>query len=643
MPAERYKRHLPVGAETLGGGSVDFRIWAPKCQQMHLCLSDAQETPQCREEYEMLAEPGGYFSTTVAACESGTLYGFRLNGAEAIRADPASRFQPQGVFGWSEVVDPHSFPWSDQAWQGVKPAGQVIYEMHVGSFTREGTWRAAAQELPELARTGMTLLEVMPVADFAGRFGWGYDGVLLFAPARLYGRPDDFRFFVDRAHAAGLGVVLDVVYNHFGSVGNYLRDFSDDYITDAYPNEWSDAVNFDGPGAGPVREMFLANIRYWIEEFHVDGFRFDATHAIHDASTEHILATMTRTARAIASPREILLIGENGPQDVRMFRPVSQAGYGLDMLWNDDFHHSARVCLTGESEAYYSDFRGQPAELLAAAKWGFLYQGQRSKWQREPRGTSTRGIPAASFITFLENHDQLANSGAGKRPSELASPGKYRAMTAHWLLAPQTPMFFQGQEFSASTPFLYFADFSGDEAAAVAKGRINFLSQFPSLATPEAKQQLPEPNDPKVFRRCQLDFGERKTHHESYALHIDLLKLRREDPVFSRQSADQIDGAEMSTDCFILRYFEDQGDDRLLLVNFGRDVTFSPVPQPLLAPPMGRRWEQLWSSESVEYGGRGTPAVETDDGWRIPSETAIVLRAIPELPSTPPRTKGADP
>ena len=613
-----------VGVEIIDRHIAQFRVWAPNCHRIDLCIfHDGQET-----RHSMTQEGNGHFTTTVTPCEPGTRYGYRLDNGETVRADPRSRFQPDGVFGASELIDPSVFPWSDQNWRGITPAGQVFYEMHVGTFTPEGTWESAARELPELARAGMTVIELMPVAEFAGRFGWGYDGVLQFAPTRLYGRPDDMRRFVDRAHALGLGVIVDVVYNHFGSVGNYLREFSDNYISDQHENEWSEAVNFDGPESGPVRQYFLDNVRHWIQEYHLDGFRIDATHTLHDASPRHILLDISQTARAAAAPRSIVLTGENGPQDVRLLRTEAHGGYELDMLWNDDFHHAARVRLTGASEAYYSDFRGSVTEFLTAVKSGFIYQGQRSFWQERPRGTPTQGIPAKSFVSFIENHDQIANAGTGSRVHALTSPGRHRAMTALWLLSPQTPMFLQGQEFSASNPFLYFADFQGEEAKAVAKGRIGFLSQFPSLATPEVQQRLHDPCDPKVFHLSKLDLSERETHREIYDMHMDLLKLRREDPVFSRQRADLLDGAVLGADCFAVRYFDAAGNDRLLLINFGGDLLWTPQTEPLLAPPLDRGWEQLWSSQSVRYGGRGTPEVETDEGWHIPAETTVVLRAV---------------
>jgi maltooligosyltrehalose trehalohydrolase len=518
----------------------------------------------------------------------------------------------------------------------------VIYEMHVGTFTPQGTWAAALDELPELARAGMTVVEVMPVADFVGRFGWGYDGVCHFAPTRLYGAPDDFRRFVDRAHACGIGVILDVVYNHYGPVGNMLGCFSDRYVSERYPNEWGASPNFDGPGAAPVREFVLANVRHWIDEYHLDGLRFDATQSIHDASGEHILTQLVETARTCAAERSLLIVAENEPQDVRLLRSRVAGGHGMDAAWNDDFHHSAMVRLTGHNEAYYSDYRGTVEELLAAVKFGFLYQGQRSQWQKQPRGTPALGQPGAAFITFLQNHDQIANSGFGLRIDRLTSPARLRAMTALWLLAPQTPMFFQGQEFAASAPFLYFADNRGAQSERVAAGRREFLSQFPTLATPEVRTRLAPPHAIETFERCRLDLAERQKHAPIYQLHIDLLRLRREDPVFRRQRADRLDGAALDRDCLLLRYFGDDGDDRLVFVNFGNDLTLSPAPQPLLAPPAHLGWELLWSSSRIEYGGGGTPPLETEAGWFIPGECAVVLRSAQPLPDRATRAQNGN-
>jgi maltooligosyltrehalose trehalohydrolase len=622
-------RRLPVGAE-VQGGATHFRVWAPNHRRVEVVLESAG-APRAAE---LKSESNGYFSASVPGAGAGALYRFRLDGGDPLYPDPASRFQPEGPHGPSRVIDPAAFEWSDSDWRGVPLRGQVLYEMHVGTFTREGTWAAAARELPELAAAGITVVEVMPVADFAGKFGWGYDGVNLFAPTRLYGTPDDFRRFVDAAHRNGLGVILDVVYNHLGPDGNYLPQFGP-YLTQRHTNEWGDDINFDGPDAGPVREYFVANAGYWVGEFHLDGLRLDATQAIVDGSPRHVLVEIGERVRAAACGRETIIASENEPQHAKLVRPVGEGGYGLDGLWNDDFHHSAMVALTGRHEAYYSDHLGDPQEFVSAAKYGYLFQGQRYSWQEKRRGTPALDLAPWQFINFTQNHDQVANSARGLRCPQLTSPGRSRAMTAALLLSPGTPMLFQGQEFAASAPFYYFADHEPELAKLVRAGRAEFMTQFRSLDRPGLAAWLPDPADPSTFERCKLDFSERQAHAPAYRLHKDLLRLRRDDPAFRARDSRWVDGAVLGPQAFVLRYFEGAPGgtrDRLLLVNLGRDLHLDAAPEPLLAPPEGCGWGVLWSSESPEYGGDGTAAPEASDGWRIMGEAAVVLAPDPLPP-----------
>jgi maltooligosyltrehalose trehalohydrolase len=467
---------------------------------------------------------------------------------------------------------------------------------------------------------------MMPIAEFPGRFGWGYDGVFPFAPTRLYGEPDDLRAFVDRAHALGLGVILDVVYNHLGPDGCVFHAYSQGYFTSKYENEWGEALNFDGPDAAPVRELFIGNAGYWIDEFHFDGLRLDATQSIHDASPEHVVAAIGQRARDSAKRRSILLITENEPQNVRMLQPIDQGGYGLDAAWNDDFHHSASVALTGRNEAYYADHQGVPQEFVSAAKYGYLFQGQWYGWQKQDRGTDARAIEPAAFVNFIENHDQLANSGNGSRLRQRTSPGRYRAMTALLLLMPGTPMLFQGQEFGASTPFFYFADHNPELARAVEQGRVEFMSQFQSLAMSGMREHMAAPHDEASFERSRLNWDEWDVHTESRRLHADLIALRHADRAFDQQAAGAVDGAVIAAEAFVLRYATpDPADERLLVVNLGRDLAASSFAEPLLAPPQGYGWRLSWSSESPVYGGGGTPNV-LQSGWRIPGHAALVMK-----------------
>jgi maltooligosyltrehalose trehalohydrolase len=620
-------RRLPVGAEATPEG-VHFRVWAPRCKKVEVIFEGP--SGDWPATLSLKAEKDGYFSGLAEGVGAGALYRFRLDDGDSLYPDPVSRFQPEGPHGPSQVIDPASYTWRDARWKGLSPQGQVIYEMHIGTFTPEGTWEAAARELPELARLGITVLEVMPVADFPGTFGWGYDGVGLFAPTRLYGTPDDFRRFVDQAHQAGLGVVLDVVYNHLGPDGNYLGQFSDRYFTNRYKNDWGEPFNLDGDDSGPVREFILTNAAYWIEELHLDGLRLDATQDVKDASEDHMLAALARRVREAGGARSTFLVAENEPQETKLIRPACQGGYGLDTLWNDDWHHTAIVALTGRSEAYYTDYCGSPQELISAAKHGFLYQGQRYTWQQKRRGSPSFDLPPWKFVCYLQNHDQVANSARGERSHLLSNPGAFRAMTALLLLGPATPMLFQGQEFCASNPFLYFADHKEELARQVRKGREEFLSQFPSVALPATREGIPDPSARETFERCKLDFSERASHAHCYALYEDLLRLRREDPVFRAQGAGGIDGAVLGPSAFVLRFFAPEGEasgDRLLLINLGKDLDLTPAPEPLLGPPEGASWETLWDSEDPRYGGSGAPPAEDDGGgWRLPGLAAMVLR-----------------
>jgi maltooligosyltrehalose trehalohydrolase len=618
----RISRRLAIGADAQPDGSTHFRVWAPRPRDIRLVI-EGKSGPTLDVPLESSGD--GYFSALVPGVGAGDRYRFRLDGT--LLADPASRFQPDGPFGPSEVVDPAAYPWKDRSWRGVSMPGQVLYELHLGTFTPEGTWHAAAGRLRDVKAVGVTTIEVMPVAEFPGRFGWGYDGVFLYAPAHEYGTPDDMRAFVDCAHEIGLGVILDVVYNHLGPSGCVHREFDEHYFTHRYDNEWGDAINFEGPEAAGAREHFTQNAAYWIDEYHLDGLRLDAIQGIHDRSPEHILAAISTSARQAARGRSIILVAENERQESFAMHATTDGGYGIDAAWNDDFHHSAYVVLTGRREAYFSDHKGAPQEFISAAKYGYLFQGQRYDWQKQARGSrSDRGVPPASFVNYIENHDQLANTGDGSRLHAYSAPGRYRAMTALFLLMPGTPMLFQGQEFGASSPFLYFADHEGELAEAVYRGRSEFLRQFPSFASPEAQAAVPVPHDRATFERCKLRWTERDLHVAHVRLHQDLLAIRRDDAAFSRQEPGAVDGAVLATEAFVLRFgAPSAGEERLLVVNFGSDLVAGSFPEPLVAPPPGHDWRRRWSSEHPRYGGAGPLDVVTADGWGIPGFSATVL------------------
>lgn len=606
----------PVGGQLHEGGAV-FRVWA-----------DAHKTVSVRvngRDYELNREASGYFFGHVEGVREGDTYSFLLD-SEGPYPDPASRFQPEGPHGPSQLVNPDRFAWTDDAWPGIAMPSQVIYEMHVGTFTPEGTWQSAIKQLPHLADLGITALETMPVTEFAGTFGWGYDGVDLFAPTRNYGSPDDFREFVNAAHSLGIAILLDVVYNHVGPDGNYLAKFSEHYFSKQHSTEWGEAINFYGEKSAPVREFYVANAAYWVKEFHLDGLRLDATQSIFDRPDTHILREITRGARRAAGKRSIVVVAENEPQDTRLIRCEAQSGYGLDGLWNDDFHHSLTVAATGSREAYFMDYLGSPQELLSCLKYGFLYQGQWYTWQKQRRGSSTLGTPTAAMINYVQNHDQIANSGRGLRLHELTSFGRYKALTAVCLLGPGTPMLFQGEEFAASAPFLFFADHTPELAKLVRKGRVEFLNQWRSLGTGEIKYD--DPCSRGTFEKCKIDFSERERHAEVYALYRDLLKLRKTEPLFLRQDR-HFDGAVLGPEAFVARFFShDFRDDLLLVVNLGAQLFLSPSPVPLLAPPENSEWQVLWSTEDPKYGGNGTPTLDSELNWIVPAHAAVVLKPV---------------
>jgi maltooligosyltrehalose trehalohydrolase len=640
-PATRQSgRRLPIGAEITQLGA-SFRVWAPERKTVEVVLETSLDQSQTQAVFALVREPDGYFSGTIPDAGDGTLYRLRLDGNETLYPDPASRFQPEGVHAASQVVDPDAFTWTDQDWQGITPLGQVLYELHIGTFSERGTFEAAADRLATLKELGVTCVELMPVAEFGGNFGWGYDGVDLFAPSHLYGSPDDFRRFVDRAHAIGLAVILDVVYNHLGPNGNYLPAFSSHYLTKKHSNDWGESINFDDAGSEGVRAFYEANARHWISEYHLDGFRFDATHAIRDDSKDHILAQICRAARAAAGTRQIYLVCENEPQETRIVARAEQGGYGMDALWNDDFHHSATVALTGRADAFLSDYRGTPQEFISSAKWGYLFQGQRHRWSKRRRGAPAFDLPPSAFVNYLQNHDQIANYGQGQRIHHLASLAQFKAMTALLLLAPQTPLLFQGQEFASSSTFHYFVDHGGELNKLIRQGRLKELSQFPGSAQADMQQAMRDPSSRQTFERCKLDWSEpdRGFHAQIYLMHKVLLELRRSDPAFAhRDGQRKLDGAVLDNDAFVLRFFTPDKRDRLLMVNLGKDLLLDVVPEPLLAAPPAMQWELMFSTEEQRFGGNGSPPPETRgepwrfplENWRIAGHSAVVLKPVPD-------------
>ena len=500
-----------------------FSVWAPKAETVQVMLGD--------ERRPMVPAPGGWWVLAVHDAGPGTDYAFAINGGPPL-PDPRSPFQPEGPHGRSRVVDHSAFPWTDQAWTGPVPLGAgVVYELHVGTFTPEGTFEAAIERLGHLADLGITHIELLPVCEFPGTRGWGYDGVDLFAPHHGYGGPEGLKRLIDGAHGHGIGVIIDVVYNHLGPDGNYLGAYGP-YFTDKYGTPWGQAVNFDGPGSDEVRRFVTDNACMWLADYHADGLRLDAVHAIYDQSAVHILEELGARVRALETRvgRRFLVIPESDLNDPRFVRSVEAGGYGLDAAWDDDFHHALHAILTGERDGYYEDF-GALADLADALEKVFVYDGRYSDHRNRRHGRSASGLSGHRFIGFLQNHDQIGNRAQGERSCHLISLGKLKIGAALVACSPLVPMFFAGEEWAASSPFCYFTDHQDPELGqAVSEGRRREFSAFgwdPS--------QVPDPQAPTSFERSRLDWAEldKEPHAEVLAWHRQLLTLRRRLPDLS--------------------------------------------------------------------------------------------------------------
>jgi maltooligosyltrehalose trehalohydrolase len=565
---------LDLGATPLADG-VSFKVWAPAATRVEV------ELPAAAEFAPLTPAADGVWSGVVVAARPGTLYRYRLNG-DAVRPDPYSRSQPEGVHGPSQVVDPDAFDWHDSGWPGLGIHGLVIYQCHVGTATPDGTFDSLIQQLPRLKRLGITAIEPLPLAEFPGSRNWGYDGVDLFAPSHVYGGPAALKRFVDAAHQHGLGVIVDVVYNHFGPDGNYLRDFSPDYFTDRYQTPWGEAINYDGPHSEWVRKLVLDNARYWLTEYHADGLRLDATHAIYDSSKPHLLAELTRSARtALPAGRECVLIAETHENDVRYLRSVEEGGFGLDAVWADDFHHTLRRYLHGDHEGYYANYTGTLDEVVTCIEQGWLYTGQAtpSSHFKEHRGTPAPDQPADQFVYVIQNHDQVGNRAFGERLNHEIDVDLYRAASALLLFLPYTPMLFMGQEFAASSPFQYFTDHTPELGRLVTEGRRREFKAFTHFADPASRERIPDPQAASTFvnSKLELEEADRLPGSAVQLLYQRLLELRHADVVLADQARERMQARALAPDVLAVRRW--RGDqERLLLVNFGangwRDDTF---------------------------------------------------------------------
>jgi maltooligosyltrehalose trehalohydrolase len=522
------RRHaMPFGAELREDGTTRFRLWAPGAKQIDVVLGAGDSAGA----FEMTAQPGGWYEAVVRDAAAGTLYRFRIDGELKV-PDPASRCNPRDVHGPSAVVDPESFEWSDAAWRGRPWEEAVLYELHIGTFTPEGTFAAAIGKLDYLAKLGVTALEIMPVADFPGTRNWGYDGVLPYAPDSAYGTPDDFKRLIEAAHAKRLMVLLDVVYNHFGPEGNYLHAYAPQFFNPDHQTPWGAAINFDSDGSRVVRDFFIHNALYWIEEYGMDGLRLDAVHAIADDSQPDIVAELCETVRAgPGRHRHVHIVLENDKNQSRyLARNAQLAPVRASAQWNDDIHHALHILVTGERDGYYADYAERPLWYLGRClAEGFAYQGEVSAYRdHAPRGEPSAQLPATAFVSFAQTHDQVGNRAFGERIEKIADPKALRAALACLLLAPAPPLLFMGEEFGASSPFLFFCEFGPELAAAVTRGRRAEFGKFARFRDPAAQATIPDPNDPATYATSKLKWAEleKPLHGDWLALYHELLELR---------------------------------------------------------------------------------------------------------------------
>jgi maltooligosyltrehalose trehalohydrolase len=611
-------------AQTLGayfrrGIGCDFLVWAPRAQRLDLHLLAPAD--RCAP---MQRQANGYFHVRLPEAGPGALYRYRFEDGEE-RPDPASRCQPQGVHGPSEIVDPH-FDWDDQSWRGIDLGDYAFYELHAGTFTPEGTFEAIFRRLAELKDLGITAIEIMPVAQFPGTRNWGYDGVFPFAVQTSYGGAKGLKRLVNACHRAGLAAVLDVVYNHLGPEGNYLSRFGP-YFTDFYHTPWGEALNFDRAQSDEVRRYFFENALHWIEDFHFDALRLDAVHAIADTSAQPFLgelaAAVHRRSRELR--RKVYVLPESDLNDARLVADDPLCGYGLDAVWNDDFHHAVHTLLTGESDGYYADF-GTTAELARAFSAGFVYSGQYSKYRGRSHGNSSSSLPGKKFVVFAQNHDQVGNRRLGERLSALVPFEALKLAAGLVMLSPFLPMLFMGEEYGEMAPFQYFVS-HGDPGLieAVRKGRLEEFSRF------GWKGEVPDPQDEETFLRSRLAWHLRDAPPHKYllALYQELLRLRREDPVLSQRDKKNLEAVAYEIPKALLLRRWHASHEVLALFHFGSEAA------PLRSTLPAGRWEKFVDSTDPRWGGQGSelPASFISSGevdMPLPPSSFVLFKKLPE-------------
>jgi maltooligosyltrehalose trehalohydrolase len=583
------KPEITLGAVYFGGGRCRFGVWAPRARRVEVRLLSPQERAADLEEKD------GYHQATLEGVEPGSLYLYRLDG-RIERPDPTSRFQPKGVHGPSQVVDP-DFPWEDRCWCGLPLKNYVIYELHVGTFTAQGTFEAVIAHLDELKDLGITAVELMPVAQFPGNRNWGYDGVYPFAVQDSYGGPAGFKNLVNACHQKGLAVVLDVVYNHLGPEGNYLRDFGP-YFTDRYKTPWGESVNFDGPQSDAVRRFFIENALFWITDFHVDALRLDAIHAILDFSARPFLEDLALAVKEQAERlnRQVHLIAESDLNDTRSIRARGFGGYGLDAQWNDDFHHALHTLLTGEQTGYYCDF-GKVQDLAKAWRNGYIYNGEHSSYRRRRHGNTSRHIPAHRFVVFSQNHDQVGNRILGERLSSLVPWEGLKMAAGAILLSPFIPLLFMGEEYGETAPFQYFVSHSDLELVeAVRRGRREEFSAF------QWKGEPPDPQSEETFLRCKLNHPFRR--EEGYRIlrqfYRELIRLRNRLSPLAFLSKEHLEALVLEEEkvLWVRRW---RGEEEVFMA-----FNFSQSPVSVSLPVGEGSWRKEIDSEDAEWKGKGS-------------------------------------
>lgn len=594
---------------TLGANIVEegvlFAVWAPEHDRVRVIVDDEFG----ERTLDMSIDDRGVWSVVDSRAVAGSRYAF-LPGDEPETPDFYSRSQPDGVHARSEVIDP-TFAWTDKGWRGISADEVIIYELHVGTYTQEGTWDALIEQIPAMQELGVTVLEIMPVSECPGNRNWGYDGVYHFAPASYYGRPKDMQRFVDSAHAHGLAVILDVVYNHFGPEGNYTARYSPYYLSERHTTDWGPALNWDGDHSEMVRQWAIDNASYWVNEFHLDGFRIDATHAMVDDSPKHIIQELGEKVREVAPGRTLLLYAEDGRHDIRRARSSERGGEGMDGTWADDFHHEMRVHLTNDREMWLKHYGGTAITIAETIQHGF----GPTTFARGDEYAVSPDDPGHAFVIALQNHDQVGNRPFGERLHHVINEDRYKVASALLLFAPETPLLFMGQEFAASTPFCFFTDMPEDLGKLVTEGRRREFHEFGAFGDKQLRDSIPDPQARTTFERSKLRLEERDAHAGMYALYRDLIALRKNDDALGGGDRSCTEAFALGAELIAVRRWNDE-HELMLLANFG----------PESSTTLEEGWTVAFSTQNSRYGGQGQPFNHCDGSATIPARTSVILK-----------------